>query len=672
MTQPRYKMEIDINVLNHLGINLYSNVPAVLAEVIANAWDADATEVKINWSGDNQEDFITIEDNGAGLSENEINNQFLRVGYQRRKIQGERTPQGRLPMGRKGIGKLSLFSIANIIEVHTSNGKEENAFSMNLDDIKRKQNSANKSDNTYEPLPIEFDAISSSSGTKIIIKNFNKKITRATTRGLIHRVARRFTVGSKDFNIYFGKIKIEAKHRGYYDKMQFVWIYGNEFSKNDFIKLKNCEQRENVVEKDHEKLGKILVTGWLGTVEYPRHLKNENSDKNESSDKNNNSENLNRIAIYIRGKMAQENMLRDLSESSVYISYIAGEINVDWMDDDKEDDMATTDRQGLVEDDERYLMLKKFIKKEVRYIDARWKELRSESFVEKIDIPEVLEWLNEMRESTRKKAKKWIGRLGMIRNDDIAKRALLKASILAFEFYSIKESLDNLDKIDDESLENILEIFVDIDDLETSFYGQIVKGRREIIKALADKLDDDKKEKVIQKYLFNHLWLLDPSFERAQGTEAMEKNIQSVLNEDTSKLTKEEKAGRIDIGYRTFAGKHVIVELKRGSVRVSLSDLVKQIGKYRSAILKVLSEHETYKTWNLEIICLLGKQPNECYNQPGGDILVRDVLKALDARVVCYSTLLDNAQTMYADYIEKSKKIDRLWKIFEAIENFTP
>ena len=43
MSVSKYKMSISLNVLNHLGLNLYSNTPAVIAEVIANAWDADAT-----------------------------------------------------------------------------------------------------------------------------------------------------------------------------------------------------------------------------------------------------------------------------------------------------------------------------------------------------------------------------------------------------------------------------------------------------------------------------------------------------------------------------------------------------------------------------------------------------------------------------------------------------
>jgi hypothetical protein len=32
-----YSLTLSLNVLDHLGINLYSNVPAVLAEVMANS-----------------------------------------------------------------------------------------------------------------------------------------------------------------------------------------------------------------------------------------------------------------------------------------------------------------------------------------------------------------------------------------------------------------------------------------------------------------------------------------------------------------------------------------------------------------------------------------------------------------------------------------------------------
>ena len=109
----RYEMGISLRILDHLGLNLYSNTPAVISEAIANAWDADATRVEITL--DHNANTITVADNGYGMELKDINNRYLLVGYSRREEQGPETPKGRKPMGRKGIGKLSLFSIANKI-----------------------------------------------------------------------------------------------------------------------------------------------------------------------------------------------------------------------------------------------------------------------------------------------------------------------------------------------------------------------------------------------------------------------------------------------------------------------------------------------------------------------------------------------------------------------------
>ena len=60
----KFIMSLSLNVLNHLGINLYSNIPAVLSEIVANSWDADATRVDITISDDE----IVIKDDGCGMS----------------------------------------------------------------------------------------------------------------------------------------------------------------------------------------------------------------------------------------------------------------------------------------------------------------------------------------------------------------------------------------------------------------------------------------------------------------------------------------------------------------------------------------------------------------------------------------------------------------------------
>ncbi len=75
-----YEMTVDLNVLNHLGIKLYSSIPAVLSEAVANAWDADAEMVAIDVS----QDCIVITDDGHGMTAKDINSKFLKVGYQRR------------------------------------------------------------------------------------------------------------------------------------------------------------------------------------------------------------------------------------------------------------------------------------------------------------------------------------------------------------------------------------------------------------------------------------------------------------------------------------------------------------------------------------------------------------------------------------------------------------
>nr|VFK19414.1 MAG: Histidine kinase-, DNA gyrase B-, and HSP90-like ATPase [Candidatus Kentron sp. LFY] len=79
-----YRMTLSLNVLNHLGLNLYSNVPSVLSEVVANAWDADAENVRITIDPTAGNEKIVIQDDGHGMTPEDVNSKYLLVGYQRR------------------------------------------------------------------------------------------------------------------------------------------------------------------------------------------------------------------------------------------------------------------------------------------------------------------------------------------------------------------------------------------------------------------------------------------------------------------------------------------------------------------------------------------------------------------------------------------------------------
>ena len=274
--------------------------------------------------------------------------------------------------------------------------------------------------------------------------------------------------------------------------------------------------------------------------------------------------------------------------------------------------------------------------------------------------------LEALQGDTKKKAARWIGRLNVLPAGDEAKRELLKASILAFESYRWKEQLDFLGNISNENLKTVLDVFKDIADLERSYYGQIAKGRLRIIDTLEEKLDANEKERVIQGHIYKNLWLLDPSWDVVEGSQKSERRITAFLQSTSEDLTEQERHARIDIGYRTAAGAHVIIELKRASVRPSLYPLMAQITKYRDGVAKLV--HQTgYGHWPIEVICLMGRRPPEYDDNPER---TRHLLAAIPARVVLYDELLGNSRRAYAEYLEEHKKIDRLSGIFDAIDDF--
>ncbi len=654
-------MSIDLNALEHLGINLYSNIPAVLSEIVANAWDADAQKVTV--TVDKAKETITIEDGGTGMDRNGVIDRFLRVGFKRREVLGEDTPGGRKPMGRKGIGKLSIFSIAQIAEVYTIKGRERTAFKMDREVIRAAI--SGKTQKPYKPEELQTWPSDLKKGTRITLSGLSKSLSGMTVQGLKRRVARRFAViGSKfNFTVTVNGEAIGPKDRAYHNAIQYLWSYG---AQTEFVK--SCKNLERTYEdrlkaiKAELKKSNISLSGWIGTVSNPSQLKDEEGD------------NLNRLAVFMRGKMAQEDILDEFGQKEIYADYIIGELHCEQLDLDDHGDIATSSRQSLKQDDPRFEALRRIVLSELRHIAGKWSDWRrSDGAKTAMAVPAVSTWLQNLRGDTKKKAERWIGRLNTIRSpDESDKKELLKASILAFESYRRKEELDRLENIKDENLEQILEIFQNIDDLELSYYGQIVKLRIQVIRTLQDKLKENDKELVLRDYIFDHLWLLDPGWERVKGSEHAETQVNEFLKKNSDALKNAEKKARIDIGYRTTGGKHVIVELKRASVAVPLDDLTKQIRKYRDGVKKIL-EKTTFKAWPIEIICLVGKPPPEWNDASGtGRQGVIDSLKTVDARIVFYDELLTNAQQAYGDYLEEHVKVDKLWEVFNAIDNFAP
>ena len=186
MTSPRpLRMRLSLDVLQHLGLKLYSNVPAVLAEIVANAWDADAEKVQVEL--DKAKDRIVIEDDGIGMTRGDVIDRFLLVGYQRRNQQPGSTPKGRSPMGRKGIGKLSLFSIANEIIVETVRQSQKTALRMHIDDVKE---AIKDNKDEYDPEELKVSEVSFEHGTRITLSRITQTSNNQHRGGITKAVGK--------------------------------------------------------------------------------------------------------------------------------------------------------------------------------------------------------------------------------------------------------------------------------------------------------------------------------------------------------------------------------------------------------------------------------------------------------------------------------------------------
>ena len=112
-----YELKFSHHVVEHLGLKLYQNKPTnVIAELVSNAWDANANKVTISIhnSDDPSQKYIAVSDNGSGMTPAGLREDYLVIGKPKR-----RKPGARYEMGRKGIGKLAPFGIAHVVDVVT-------------------------------------------------------------------------------------------------------------------------------------------------------------------------------------------------------------------------------------------------------------------------------------------------------------------------------------------------------------------------------------------------------------------------------------------------------------------------------------------------------------------------------------------------------------------------
>ena len=348
-----FYFEISLSVLNHLGRKLYRSFITVLGEAISNAWDADATNVRIYL--DTGKNTMVIRDDGQGMTEDDFQDKFLKIGYSKRK-DGKRSPTKKRPfIGRKGIGKLALLSCAERITAVSKVLRGQYVGGVIDNSGLDKAITDDLTPNEY-PLQ-DWDSSSlkpytknHKQGTIILFENINEGV-RHSLSFLKKSIALyfRFSLLDDSFNIFLNDERITTSCLDDLAmRTEFLWTI-NDIHDPYLAHLKDIF----TAERNESRTLKITggIKGFIASVGKPRDLKITTADERVGVD------------LFVNGRLREKDILKHMPTARVVESYLYGQIHCDNLDD--EVDRFTSSRESIVADDPEFAKVIELLKTKI-------------------------------------------------------------------------------------------------------------------------------------------------------------------------------------------------------------------------------------------------------------------------------------------------------------------
>jgi hypothetical protein len=291
---------------------MYKRRDVAIAELVANAWDAGAKNVRLiipTEDYDQETSSIEILDDGSGMTATAVQTEFLVIGRNRRT--DTTASSNRTVMGKKGIGKLAGFGMAKVMEITTWTGNETTYFVLDLSRLKAV-------DGKSTDMPIEGEAISrperckSASGTRILLRELKHK-TPPDIPKLTNALARRFS----------------ARIRG----EMAIYVNGEPIGEPSInFDLRFPESGEETATLPSGKTVSYHYAFAKETIKSPE---------------------LRGFTIYVRGRTAQAPPfffdVEGTASGQHSTKYVTGSIEADFLDEGIDDasDVISTDRQHI-------------------------------------------------------------------------------------------------------------------------------------------------------------------------------------------------------------------------------------------------------------------------------------------------------------------------------------
>lgn len=410
----QFTLQYSAATVQHLGIGLYKQLPQALAELITNSWDADSTKVDIYI--DYNERIIKVSDNGNGMTFNELNKNFLTIAKNRRNNDNKGlSPKGRKVTGKKGLGKLALFGIANIIEVSSIKNNLLNSFELNYLTIKDTPDN-----NQYHPKALKIkQQVKQNHGTTIIIKDITLK-TISKLDDLYLSLSKRFNKYSKDK--FYVSLSDNYGNKKSLDENAFV---NSIKPKSDVIEFtyKFPEDYEIDENNNRQKIFKDLksknVKGFIYTKKTPLRSTEQG------------------FSVLSRGKLASEQSTTQFQDraNDLFYDYAVGYFDIDFLDDDIKNDYISTDRQSIRwEASDDLLHLKENLNGLMNITQAKWRKDRQNAKKKKITKTQnnnpIIKNLSEDSSFNKTDKKGLDNIIAILENDNVTITEIDKQNIL--------------------------------------------------------------------------------------------------------------------------------------------------------------------------------------------------------------------------------------------------
>ena len=186
--EKKIEVTVDKRHIVSLGERLYTESIELLRELVNNAYDADASVVRITIARDR----IVVEDDGSGLDLDGLK-QYFNIGSEE-KIFHPRTPKyGRDRIGQFGIGKFASLAAASCFEVFT----QKNDFAARV--IFDKTEWEKSKDKWHIPCEIISPDIKRGNGTTVVLSGLSKSFDLEEVK---KRLSESVPLKAPDFMVY--------------------------------------------------------------------------------------------------------------------------------------------------------------------------------------------------------------------------------------------------------------------------------------------------------------------------------------------------------------------------------------------------------------------------------------------------------------------------------------